>query len=185
MKILVVVDIQNDFVDGRLGTKEAMKIIPYVKEKIENFDGEVVYTMDTHDENYLHTQEGRNLPLKHCIKGTYGWEIKEGVYKENCKIFEKRDKKTEYLHRFWAKQKITDRMARGLCFFRVLVYNRVAAVVAALFSCLKTRGTRVLARNCGMYFGNAPYRACHEAGPRQGDHKIGKICCYGRQSPAW
>ena len=103
----------------------------------------------------------------------------------NCKIFEKRDKKTEYLHRFWAKQKITDRMARGLCFFRILVYNRVAAVVAALFSCLKTRGTRVLARNCGMYFGNAPYRACHEAGPRQGDHKIGKICCYGRQSPAW
>lgn len=119
MKILVVVDIQNDFVDGRLGTKEAMKIIPYVKEKIENFDGEVVYTMDTHDENYLHTQEGRNLPLKHCIKGTYGWEIKEGVYKENCKIFEKPSfgsvDLVEYIKSINEKEKIESIEFIGIC----------------------------------------------------------------------
>lgn len=119
MKILVVVDIQNDFVDGRLGTKEAMKIIPYVKEKIENFDGEVVYTMDTHDENYLHTQEGRNLPLKHCIKGTDGWKIKEGVYKENCKIFEKPSfgsvDLVEYIKSIDEKEKIESIEFIGIC----------------------------------------------------------------------
>ena len=79
MKILVVIDVQNDFVDGRLGTKEAIDMIPSLKEKIKNFDGEIIYTMDTHDDNYLNTQEGRKLPVKHCIKGSNGWEIREGI----------------------------------------------------------------------------------------------------------
>lgn len=89
MKILVVVDVQNDFVDGSLGSAEALNIIPYVKNKIKNFVGEVIFTMDTHDENYLQTQEGRLLPVIHCLKNTKGWELREGVYKEKSKIFEK------------------------------------------------------------------------------------------------
>ena len=75
-KVLVVVDMQNDFIDGALGTKEAVAIVPYVKEKIENFDGVVLYTRDTHFEDYMNTQEGHNLPVPHCIKGTQGWGIR-------------------------------------------------------------------------------------------------------------
>ena len=74
--ILVVVDMQNDFIDGALGTKEAVAIVPLVKEKIEHFDGKVLFTRDTHHENYMDTQEGRNLPVPHCIKGSRGWEIR-------------------------------------------------------------------------------------------------------------
>ena len=75
-KILVVVDMQNDFIDGALGTAEAVSIVPYVKSVIEGFDGKVYFTRDTHFENYLETQEGKNLPVSHCIKGTNGWQIR-------------------------------------------------------------------------------------------------------------
>ena len=75
-KILVVVDMQNDFIDGALGTPEAVAIVPYVKELIEGFDGKVLFTRDTHFENYMDTEEGRNLPVPHCIKGTEGWQIR-------------------------------------------------------------------------------------------------------------
>ena len=76
MKILVVVDMQNDFIDGALGSAEAVKIVPYVKNLIENFDGKVLFTRDTHFENYMTTQEGQNLPVPHCIKDTDGWQIR-------------------------------------------------------------------------------------------------------------
>ena len=76
MKILIVVDMQNDFIDGALGTKEALGIVPYVKDVIENFDGKVFFTRDTHFENYMRTQEGTNLPVAHCIKDTHGWQIR-------------------------------------------------------------------------------------------------------------
>ena len=75
MKILVVVDMQKDFIDGALGTPEAVAIVPYVKEVIETFDGKVLFTRDTHFEDYMQTQEGKNLPVMHCVKGTPGWEI--------------------------------------------------------------------------------------------------------------
>jgi len=75
--ILIVVDMQNDFVDGALGTAEAVSIVPNVKKKIEEFDGLVLFTRDTHESNYLETQEGKNLPVPHCIRGTHGWEIRE------------------------------------------------------------------------------------------------------------
>ena len=75
-KILVVVDMQNDFIDGALGTSEAQAIVPLVKEKIEKFDGKVIFTRDTHFDNYMQTQEGKNLPVPHCIKDTEGWEIR-------------------------------------------------------------------------------------------------------------
>ena len=77
MKYLIVVDMQNDFIDGALGTKEAVAIVPKVKAKIESFDGKVIFTRDTHREDYLSTQEGANLPVEHCIKGTDGWQIRD------------------------------------------------------------------------------------------------------------
>lgn len=78
MKALVVVDMQNDFIDGVLGTEEAAAIVGRVSEKIISYrdEGEkVIFTRDTHGEDYLETQEGRKLPVPHCIKGTHGWEI--------------------------------------------------------------------------------------------------------------
>lgn len=75
-KILIVVDMQNDFIDGALGTKEAVAIVPYVKDVIENFEGKVYFTRDTHFENYMETQEGANLPVPHCIKDTDGRQIR-------------------------------------------------------------------------------------------------------------
>ncbi len=77
MKFLVVVDMQVDFISGSLGSDFAKEIVPNVVEKVKNYDGMVIFTRDTHNEDYLKTQEGFNLPIKHCIKGTPGWEICE------------------------------------------------------------------------------------------------------------
>lgn len=74
-QILVVVDMQNDFVTGPLGTPEARTILPKVAEKVKNFPGRVLFTRDTHEENYLESREGRALPVPHCIRGSRGWEI--------------------------------------------------------------------------------------------------------------
>ncbi len=74
-KLLIVVDMQKDFIDGALGTAEAVAIVPKVEAKIAAFDGRVLFTRDTHEENYMETQEGRNLPVPHCIRGTEGWQI--------------------------------------------------------------------------------------------------------------
>ena len=79
MKVLVVVDMQNDFIDGALGTPEAQAIVPKVVKKIEEFDGEVLWTQDTHSDDYLETQEGRLLPVKHCISASNGWQIHSSV----------------------------------------------------------------------------------------------------------
>ena len=73
--ILLVVDMQNDFVDGSLGTPEARSIVSKVVEKMREFQGPVLFTKDTHQEDYLETQEGRLLPVEHCIRGSQGWEI--------------------------------------------------------------------------------------------------------------
>lgn len=74
-KILVVVDIQNDFVDGALGSPEAVTIVDNAAKKIKDFDGEIFVTYDTHFENYMDTLEGKKLPFPHCIKGTDGWQL--------------------------------------------------------------------------------------------------------------
>lgn len=80
-RVLIVVDMQKDFVDGALGSSEAVEIVDTVVEKIRGFDGPIFVTMDTHDEDYLDTMEGRNLPVKHCIKGTDGWKLNSEVKK--------------------------------------------------------------------------------------------------------
>ena len=74
-KYLIVVDMQHDFVDGTLGTPEATAIVERCCEKVRAFNGTLAFTQDTHDPDYLDTQEGRNLPVEHCIKGTDGWAI--------------------------------------------------------------------------------------------------------------
>ncbi len=74
-KILIVVDMQNDFIDGALGTGEAVNILPLVSKRIQEFDGEIYFTRDTHGKDYLSSEEGKNLPVIHCIKGTHGWQI--------------------------------------------------------------------------------------------------------------
>ena len=74
MKVLFVIDMQNDFIDGVLGNPEALIIVPKVVEKIKNADN-VIFTYDTHNENYLQTEEGKHLPIPHCIKGTEGWQL--------------------------------------------------------------------------------------------------------------
>ena len=81
MKVLIVVDMQNDFVDGVLGSKEAVSMIDTAVETITSFDGKVFYTQDTHGEDYLDTEEGRHLPVVHCIKGSQGWKIHPKIEK--------------------------------------------------------------------------------------------------------
>lgn len=75
MDFLIVVDMQNDFIDGSLGTAQAVEIVPAVEEKIKNFSGTVLFTRDTHFADYLSTLEGKNLPVEHCIKDSEGWKI--------------------------------------------------------------------------------------------------------------
>ena len=75
MKYLIVVDMQKDFINGSLGSKLAEKIVPEVVEKVKNFDGKVIFTRDTHFADYMQTQEGKKLPVPHCIKDTDGWQI--------------------------------------------------------------------------------------------------------------
>lgn len=77
---LVVIDMQNDFIDGSLGTAQAQQIVPNVISKINAFSGDLYYTRDTHNEDYLNTLEGKKLPVVHCIKNTFGWEIQKDVW---------------------------------------------------------------------------------------------------------
>ena len=77
--ILLVVDMQVDFVDGSLGTPEAQSIVSNVVEKMKDFQGPVLFTQDTHGEDYLETQEGKLLPVEHCIRGTEGWKIVDEI----------------------------------------------------------------------------------------------------------
>ena len=88
MKVLVVVDMQNDFIDGSLANDAAKAIVPKIKNFIKEFDGPVIFTLDTHREDYLQTYEGKHLPIEHCIEDTEGWKInyelaEAGVAKKN------------------------------------------------------------------------------------------------------
>ena len=118
--VLVVVDMQNDFIDGALGTKEAVAIVDNVRKKIEGFEGTVLFTRDTHYEDYMDTQEGSNLPVPHCIKGTKGWEIREEL--EALRTTEAIDKVTfgssklpEVLHKMHEENPIESITFVGLC----------------------------------------------------------------------
>ncbi len=94
-KLLVVVDMQVDFIDGSLGTSEAVAIVPAVERKIAEWDGEIACTMDTHSDDYLNTSEGKKLPVPHCIQESDGWQINDRVCvavktsKKNVRVFTK------------------------------------------------------------------------------------------------
>lgn len=113
-KTLIVVDMQNDFIYMALGTKEAQAIVPAVKAKIEEYANngdEIIFTRDTHEENYLETNEGKHLPVPHCIKGTKGWEIADGLYVEGAKIIDK----PNFGWPCWDKENLEEVELIGLC----------------------------------------------------------------------
>ncbi len=121
-KVLIIVDMQKDFVDGSLGSREAVAIVDGVVDKIKSFDGDIVVTLDTHGENYMETQEGKHLPVPHCIKGTTGWELDEKIRAElkrhEYKIFEKptfgSTELPEYLKQTYGNDEIAIELV-GLC----------------------------------------------------------------------
>lgn len=127
MKVLVVVDMQRDFIDGALGTIEAKAIVPSVLRKVERFDGMVVFTQDTHTEQYLQTQEGKKLPVVHCVKGTKGHEfepellqlLKQISKEKEVKIFEKLTFGSKELAQFLEEQSKQEQIEEveliGLC----------------------------------------------------------------------
>lgn len=95
MKVLVVVDMQNDFITGALKNKRAEEIVPKIADYIKQFEGITIFTRDTHGSDYLETMEGKNLPIEHCIAGTDGWNVYESLIKAcegkegNCFVFNK------------------------------------------------------------------------------------------------
>lgn len=129
-KTLIVVDMQNDFIDLALGTKEAEAIVPAVKKKIEeykNAGNEIIFTRDTHLENYLETPEGKKLPVPHCIKGTKGWEIADGLYVEGSKIIDK----PNFGWPHWKEENLEAVELIGLCTDICVVSN--ALIIKASF----------------------------------------------------
>ena len=129
-KTLIVVDMQNDIIDMALGTKEAVAIVPKVKAKIADYiqkGYEVIYTRDTHREDYLDTPEGKKLPVPHCIKGTKGWEIADGLYAEGCKVIDK----PNFGWPHWNEESLEDVEIIGLCTDICVVSN--ALIIKATF----------------------------------------------------
>ena len=134
MKTLIVVDMQKDFVDGALGTTEAVGILTNVKNKIKEYidnGDEVIFTRDTHHENYLDTNEGKHLPVVHCIEGSDGWQIYEGLYVDGCKIIDK----PSFGYMGWNEFKFEEVELIGLCTDICVVSN--ALILKALFPEIK------------------------------------------------
>lgn len=129
-KTLIVVDMQNDFIDMALGTPEAVAIVPKVKDKIQEYirnGHEVIFTRDTHSEDYLQTSEGKKLPVEHCIKDTKGWQIADGLYVDGCKIIDK----PNFGWPHWVNEQLEDVEIIGLCTDICVVSN--ALIIKATF----------------------------------------------------
>ena len=127
---LIVVDMQNDFIDMALGTKEAIAIVPNVKKKICEYaerGDEIIFTRDTHFEDYLQTAEGKKLPVLHCIQGTKGWEIADGLYVEGSKIIDK----PNFGWPHWQDEELEEVEVIGLCTDICVVSN--ALIIKATF----------------------------------------------------
>ena len=103
-KALIVIDMQNDFIDGPLGTWEAKELVDRIGEYLSEFSGEVYFTRDTHTSAYLSTREGRKLPVEHCIKDSRGWQIHEKLPTENAVIFDKETFGSKTLARYLEKE---------------------------------------------------------------------------------
>ena len=129
-KTLIVVDMQNDFIDMALGTAEAVAIVPKVRQKIQTYvqNGDtVIFTRDTHGEDYLQTPEGKKLPVKHCVRGTKGWEIAQGLYVDGCKIIDK----PNFGWPHWDAEDLQNVEIVGLCTDICVVSN--ALIIKAMF----------------------------------------------------
>lgn len=117
MKVLIVVDLQNDFIDGALGNAGNDAIVDPIDKLVENFDGEVIFTRDTHDEDYLESLEGKHLPVTHCIKGSDGWQVR--IDTRGKKIIDKPSfgsyELVEYLKDLNKKEKIDQIYMVGIC----------------------------------------------------------------------
>lgn len=118
-KLLIVIDMQNDFIDGSLGTSEAEAIVESVKDKIRSYPpADIIATMDTHGTDYLTTQEGRNLPVEHCIRGTDGWKIRPDIAEllSDAAVYEKPTfGSTQMAEAIRARQNVEEIELIGLC----------------------------------------------------------------------
>lgn len=133
-KTLIVVDMQNDFIDGSLGTKEAVAIVENVKNKIAEYKkngGEIIFTRDTHQKNYLETPEGIKLPVEHCIEGTVGWQIADGLEAEDAKYINK----PTFGYTKWNEMSFDEIEIVGLCTDICVVSN--ALILKAQFPAAK------------------------------------------------
>ena len=134
MKILIVVDMQRDFIDGSLGTAEAVEIVPRVIEKVKEYESEgniVIYTKDTHYDDYLKTREGRRLPVEHCIKGTPGHDIPPEIQRGHELVFEKLTFGSVELSEYLASVDFDEVELVGLCTDICVVSN--ALLIKARF----------------------------------------------------
>ena len=137
LNYLIVVDVQKDFVDGVLGTPEAVKMVPYLVNKIKSFKGEVLFTQDTHDKNYLSTIEGQKLPVIHCIKNTPGWNFDANIlpFTRGKRIFQKPTFGSEKLVNYLKRQHLTSPIKSievvGIC-TDICVISNVMMIKAAL-----------------------------------------------------
>ena len=130
MKTLIVIDMQNDFISDALGSKEAQAIVENVKAKIAAYKesgNKIIYTRDTHGEDYLNTPEGKKLPVIHCVKGTKGWEIADGLYIEGSEIIDK----PTFGYMGWDKMRFDEIELIGLCTDICVVSN--AMILKAAF----------------------------------------------------
>ena len=117
-KLLIVVDMQNDFITGTLGSPQAQAILAGVKAKIEHYKrngGKILFTRDTHHDDYLATQEGRHLPVTHCIEGTEGHLIADGLYADGCEVLDKPNFGSLELAELVAKGNYDEIELCGLC----------------------------------------------------------------------
>lgn len=129
-KTLIVIDMQNDFIDGSLGTKEAVAIVDNVKKKIDeykNAGNEIIFTRDTHFDNYMDTNEGKHLPVKHCIKDTKGWEIADDLMVDGAIVIDK----PSFGYVDWAKYNLEEVELIGLCTDICVVSNTL--IIKALY----------------------------------------------------
>ena len=132
-RLLIVVDMQNDFVDGALGTKEAIAIVPKIVSKIQNFNGEVIYTRDTHDNNYQSTQEGKKLPVVHCVKDSKGWQLVDQInvlaQQANSRIFDKPafgcPEMAQYVTKLYDDNKVDEVEFVGVCTDICVISNSI------------------------------------------------------------
>jgi nicotinamidase-related amidase len=134
MKTLIVVDMQNDFITGSLGTKEAQAIVPNVKKKIEEYKArgdKIIFTRDTHPSNYLETNEGKHLPVEHCIRKTQGWEIADGLVVDGSDIIDKYTFGYIHWYDYFKYEEATDIEIVGLCTDICVVSN--ALILKATF----------------------------------------------------